>query len=63
MVPNKVNPKNAGALWNRLYHQYMFFENKSKKKPRYKKNEHVRLAKKKLTFHKGYYPTFTGIIL
>jgi hypothetical protein len=60
MTPN-INPKNAGKLWDKLYHQYLFPETRGKR-PRYKPGDAVRLSKKRRTFEKGYLANFTGLL-
>ncbi|KAL3114078.1 hypothetical protein niasHT_018316 [Heterodera trifolii] len=53
--PTDVNFKNAAALQNRLYKQ----GESSRKTPKFKVGDIVRISKEKGEFSKGYFPNFT----
>lgn len=58
VAPNDVTFKNAGEIWTKVYGMHA----PTQSAPRFKNDEHVRIAKGKVPFKKGYLPTYSDEI-
>lgn len=64
MKPSEVTFENAGDVWEKLYGpKENLIEPEIKKRPKFKKDDFVRMSKNKGVFHKGYFPSWSDEIL
>ena len=61
MRPIDVNFKNAQKVWEKIYGN--IFSTKNSKKPKFKKDDYVRISRDKGHFEKGYLPNWGDEIL
>ena len=60
--PADVNEKNASAVWERVYGNYIRGEGDNRKENRISRGDSVRISRAKPVFEKGYLPNFSDEI-
>lgn len=66
MAPSEIGFHNAQEVWERVFgpiDRYLRPAKYSRKKPKYEKNDLVRMSKNRIAFHRGHWPHFSDEIL